>query len=135
MNEIIEKEIEINAKPKNVWRVFIDPETTKKMGGGYVSNWQIGSFFGWKSNNGEIITNGEIIEIEPEKLLKHKLFNVNNKSKVDSVITYKFIERNENTILRAIEELTYSVSKTQLEEMNEGWDAALDFVKSIAEKL
>jgi len=135
MNKIIEKTIEINSKPENVWRVFSDSETTKKMGGSYVSDWKIGSSFGWHNNDGEVVTRGEIIEIEPKKLLKHKLFNANKKSLIDSIITYEFVEVNGRTILKAKEELNYSVSEKQFEEIMEGWNIALDFVKNIAEKL
>ena len=56
-NNLIEKSVEINAPVSKVWRVFTDPVLTRQMGGEYVSEWEVGSSFSWKSLDGQILTN------------------------------------------------------------------------------
>ena len=71
----IEKTIEINAPVSKVWRVFTDPALTTHLGGEYVSDWKVGSSFGWKGADGKMVTNGTIMKIMPEKLLQHNILN------------------------------------------------------------
>lgn len=71
---IIEKEIKINTSPNNVWRVFTDPVITSQMGDEYVTDWKTGSSFGWKGADGKMYTQGSILQLDKEKLLKHSLF-------------------------------------------------------------
>lgn len=134
-NPVIKKTIDINASTKKVWRVFTDPEITRQMGGEYVSEWKVGSSFGWKGQNSPIYTNGTILELEPEKLLKHNLFDLKDNNNVLSVITYEFVKNGAGTILSAREEINYEMSDYLFKEANEGWDAALQLVKHVAEKL
>src|SRR5688572_13701194 len=88
-NRIIEKTIEINAAPAKVWRVFTDPAVTKQMGGEYVTDWKAGSTFGWKGRDGKMHTSGIILDLEPEKLLKHNLSDMNDPGTLLSTITYE----------------------------------------------
>ncbi len=131
---LIEKSIEIDASPAKVWAVFTDPSVTRQMGGEYVSDWKAGSSFGWKGQDGNMYTSGEIIRIKPEILLQHKLFDLSNRDHLLSVISYEFEEKKGKTILTATEELNYSVTEQQLADISEGWDYALNAVKEIAEK-
>ncbi|MDB5129507.1 SRPBCC domain-containing protein [Mucilaginibacter sp.] len=130
---LIERSIEINASPDKVWRVFTDAAITRQMGGEYVSDWKVGSPFGWKGVNGRQYTYGEIMEIEAGKLLKHKLFNRQDKSLIASEITYKFEENNGITTLFAREELSQSIDEEDYKEAVQGWDTALYAVKQLAE--
>jgi uncharacterized protein YndB with AHSA1/START domain len=132
---LIERSIEINASPDKVWRVFTDAAITRQMGGEYVSDWKVGSPFGWKGVNGRQYTYGEIMEIEAGKLLKHKLFNRQDKSFIASVITYKFEENNGITTLFAREELSQSIDEEDYKEAVQGWDTALYAVKQLAESI
>jgi len=50
----IEDSIEISAPVSKVWRVFTDPVLTGQMGGEYVSDWKVGSPFGWKGLDGKM---------------------------------------------------------------------------------
>lgn len=129
---IIQKAIEINAAVDKVWRVFTDPAITRQMGGEYVTDWKVGSSFGWIGKDGNVYTHGAILQLEKESLLKHNLFDA--AQKVLSVITYGFIDKNGQTTLLAQEELN-AVTEEQFEEAMEGWDAALTLVKKTAEKL
>lgn len=132
---VIKKTIDINASTKKVWSVFTDPTITKQMGGEYVSDWKVGSSFGWKGKESSVYTNGKIIELEPGKLLKHSLLDLKDKDRLLSVITYEFIKNGDSTILSATEEINYEITDYLFKEANEGWDAALQLVKYVAEKL
>jgi len=118
---VIEKSIEINASIEKVWRVFTDPALTRHMGGEYVSDWKVGSSFQWKGKDGNLYTNGIILQIQPTKLL--------------SVITYEFSENAEKTVLTSKEVLNYELTKEQLQDASDGWDFALKAVKDTAESI
>lgn len=134
-NPVIKKTIDINASTKKVWSVFTDPNVTRKMGGEYVSEWKVGSSFGWKGKNSSLYTNGTILELEPGKLLKHSLLDLKDKDRLLSVITYEFVKNGEGTILSATEEINYEMTDHQFKDANEGWDAALQLLKYVAEQL
>lgn len=131
----IDKTIEINALPVEVWRVFTDPLVTRQMGGEYVTNWETGSPFGWKGSDGMMYTNGIILQIEPGVLLQHSLFDPGDNTRVASIITYHFIDKGGGTILSAREELFTEMNESEYKDASEGWDAALGAVKKIAEEL
>ena len=132
---VIEKTIEINASIKIVWSVFTDPIVTRQMGGEYVSDWKVGSSFRWRGRDGTFYTNGTILEIETEKLIKHKLLDLKDKNKLLSVITYEFNEVGEKTILNIKEEMDYEMTTGQIKDTADGWDLALKAVKETAEKI
>jgi uncharacterized protein YndB with AHSA1/START domain len=128
----IEKTIEISAPVSKVWTVFTDPVLTRRMGGEYVSDWNVGSSFQWKGPDGTIMTNGSIVDVVPERRLKHTLLN--SVGSINSVITYEFEEENDITMLRAREDFTQAISENDYADAAEGWDAALLAVKETAEK-
>ncbi len=132
---VILKSITITATPHQVWRVFTDPVITRQMGGQYVSSWNVNESLGWKAEDGKMYTHGIIMELETDKLLKHSLLDLKTKSRVTSVITYTFEDKETYTILHATEELTFDMREDQFEEALEGWDMALDTVKELAESL
>jgi uncharacterized protein YndB with AHSA1/START domain len=131
LNSRIERTIEINAPVSRVWQVFTDPALTRKMGGEYVSDWSVGSSFGWMGLDGTMLTNGTILQILPEKLLQHDLYD--SVGSIKSVITYEFGERGQVTILYAREEFSRPITNTEYADAVEGWDAALLAVKDVAE--
>ena len=127
----IENSIEINAPVSKVWRVFTDPVLSRQIGGEYVSDWKVGSSFGWKGLDGSMVTNGTIMKILPEKLLQHDLFD--SVGSIDSVITYAFDEKNRVTTLHAREDFAHPITDQEYADALEGWDAALLAVKKTAE--
>jgi uncharacterized protein YndB with AHSA1/START domain len=131
-NFSIKKSIEIRAPASKVWRVFNDPVVTRQMGGEYVSEWQVGSPFNWKGLDGNVITNGKIMKIEPEKLLQHTLLN--SVGTTNSVITYEFDEKNGMTTLQAREDFIEPITDKEYADAVEGWDTALQAVKETAER-
>ena len=134
-NRIITKSITITATPHQVWRVFTDPQVTRAMGGHYVSSWKEGEPLQWKGEEGQFHTYGIILEIIPDQLLKHDLYDMKTKSRVTSTITYRFEDKGKYTILHAEEVLTFDMRDDQFEEALEGWDLALETVKEIAENV
>ncbi len=132
---VIQKRIEINAKPDKVWRVFTDPTISRQIGGEYVTDWAIGSSFGWKDLNGTMYTDGAIIQIEPEKLLQHQLLDLNNSGRLLAIITYQMESHGDNTVLYATEELQSAMTEKELEDASENWNIALHAVKETAEKI
>ncbi len=133
-NTQIIKSITITASAHEVWRVFTDPKVTMLMGGHYVSSWKAGESLQWKDADGKFYSYGIILELEPDKLLKHSLYDMKTKSRITSYITYRFEDMGKYTILHAEEELTFDMRDDQFEEALEGWDLALDTVKEIAER-
>jgi hypothetical protein len=104
------------------------------MGGHYVSAWKKGESLQWKDEDGKLNSYGIILELEPDRLLKHSLYDMKTKERITSVITYRFEGKGKYTILHAEEELTFDMRDDQFEEALEGWDMALDTVKEIAER-
>jgi uncharacterized protein YndB with AHSA1/START domain len=129
----IEKSIEISAPVSKVWRVFVDPTLTRKMGGEYVSDWKVGSSFGWKGLDGNMVTTGTILKLEEEKLLQHELLN--SGGSISSVITYEFSDKAGVTSLRARENFTKPVADKEYADAVAGWDAALLAVKETAQRI
>lgn len=133
-NKIIEETIEINAPLNKVWNVFTNPEITKLMGGYYDTDWKIGSSFGFKKADGNRLTNGTLLDFQPERLIKHNLFEPNSET-VMAILTYEFRKKNGITLLTGKEELTQPLDKASFNDATAGWKSALDLVKQIAETL
>lgn len=131
-NFLLEKSIEVNAPVSRVWRVFTDPVLTKQMGGEYISEWKVGSAFGWRGLDGKMLTRGKILKIELEKLLQHTLLNSGGAT--NSVITYEMDEKDGVTVLRAREDFTNPIANDEYTDAAEGWDAALQALKDTAER-
>jgi uncharacterized protein YndB with AHSA1/START domain len=95
----ITKSITINAPVETVWLVFTDPTLTSKMGGKYVTDWKVGSDFGWMGNDGVMYTRGALLKLKKHELIEHDLFDAEDTGEVTSVITYKFTAQGDKTIL------------------------------------
>jgi len=128
----VERSMEINAPVSKVWQVFTDSAITRQMGGEYVSDWKVGSTFGWRGPDGKMLTNGTLLQIEPEKILQHNLLDAD--STIISVITYELREENGLTTLHASENFTNPINDKEYADAVEGWDAALIALKEVAEK-
>lgn len=133
-SSVIIKHILINAPASKVWGMFIDPEFTRQLGGQYISNWQVGSSFRWQAINGSILTNGMILDIEPEKFLQHSLYYPEEEDEVMARITYTLEEQDGRTVLNVTEEFTDPITDKDYEDSMAGWDAALTMIKQLMEK-
>lgn len=134
-NLFIEKSIEIVAPAAIVWRVFTDPELSRRMGGEYVTDWEAGSTIGWKDENGKMRTHGKILKIEPARMLKHNLLrDVDGVPTMTSVITYEFRGRQDGkTTLSARESFAEPQKDKDFADADAGWDASLAKLKAVAE--
>ena len=133
-NRFIEKTIEIKAPLNKVWSVFINPDVTKQMGGYYDTDWKVGSSFEFKKTDGNRLTNGVLLEFQPEQLIKHSLYEPNSEA-VMAVLTYEFQEKDDYTLLTGKEELSQPLDQTSFNDASEGWKSALYLVKQLAETL
>jgi uncharacterized protein YndB with AHSA1/START domain len=131
--QVITKEITMNVPASQVWRMFVDASFTKQMGGEYSSDWQPGSMLRWKAN-GQVITNGRILQIEKERLLQHSLFYPDELDTAMAIITYRLREEDGKTALTIIEEFTDPVTENELKDSEEGWEAALETVRGLLER-
>ncbi len=135
----LELSIRIDAPATQVWRVFTDPALTMKLGGEYASDWKVGSSIGWKDEGGVLRTRGEILNIEPEKLLTHTLLlpvipDETKPSTVHSTITYRLSSFAGYVKLFANETFTIPLTDEEYADAELGWRNALQVLKMLAEK-
>lgn len=76
--------ITINASAAKVWDALVNPEQTKKymFGCETVSDWKVGSRLLWKGvyeGQEMVFVKGNIVVIEPEKLLLYTVFDPNSR--------------------------------------------------------
>ena len=144
---IIENKINIKASAAKVWKALTDPEQTKKymFGCETVSDWKPGSALLWRGEyEGKpmVFVKGNIVEIQPEKLLSYTVFDPN--SKMEDVpknyltVTYKLKYVNGTTIL-SVTQGDYSIvaegERRYKEAYNggEGWNPILVKIKELLE--
>ena len=145
---IVKNSITINAPASKVWDALVNPEQTKKymFGCETVSNWKPGSELLWRgSYEGKemVFVKGNIVEIEPEKLLVYTTFDPNNPAMEDKpenylTVTYELESNNGQTILTASQGDFSKVGdgeKRYKEVYNngEGWNPILVQIKQLVE--
>jgi uncharacterized protein YndB with AHSA1/START domain len=137
LKQILETRIDINAPAAQVWRVFVEPALTRQMGGEYVTDWTVGAPFGWQSLDGQMLTSGTVLAVEPEQRLQHSLFAsipaLGETPAIASVITYELHAASGHTMLSAREEFAAPISDDAYADALAGWQAALGAVKVVAE--
>lgn len=139
---IIRKSITINATPDVVWDALTNPEKTKH----YFfhcevhSNWQKGSSITFKGKMFWIIDiemNGEILEIEPGKMLKYSLKNgkADDKEAGTSVVTDTLTKLGDQTVLSISDDVGDGEgAEKRYEKSDEGWDKILNGLKKFVEE-
>jgi uncharacterized protein YndB with AHSA1/START domain len=144
---IIENKISIKASLSKVWDALTKPELTKKymFGCETVSDWKVGSTLLWKgSYEGKemIFVKGNIIDIQPQKLLVYTVFDPN--SSIEDIpknyltVTYKLKHVNGTTFL-TVTQGDYSIvaegERRYKEAYNngEGWNPLLIQIKEMLE--
>jgi uncharacterized protein YndB with AHSA1/START domain len=145
----IEKSIEIDASVEKVWKTLTDYEFTKQWveeGWGKIgvamnvySDWKPGSEVLWKKENGTLLVNGNVTKLNPYKLLRFTVFDVNSKEKFiaeeEDGITYTFDEQKGNTILTVRQGNFAGIKegKKNYEHTKKVWDAVLPKIKELTE--
>lgn len=143
---IIKNSITINAGPEKVWNALINPAQTKKymFGCETVSDWKPGSALLWKGNyEGKemVFVKGNIINIEPEKLLVYTTIDPN--SEISDIpenyltVTYTLSSQNEQTVLTVTQGdyATVADGEKRFRESTDGggWDPILAEIKKLLE--
>ena len=143
----VKSTVMIKAPAAKVWDALINPEQTKKymFGCETVSDWQIGSPLLWQAEYEcklTVFVKGEILELQPEKLLKYTTIDPN--STIDDVsenyltVTYELISEKENTVLNVTQGdyATVAEGERRYEEAynnGEGWNPILVEIKKLVE--
>lgn len=145
---IVRSVIKIDASAAQVWDALVNPEKTKiyMFGCETVSDWEVGSSLLWKgSYEGKemVFVKGNILQIEPEKLLIYTTIDPN--STIDDVsenylnVKYTLSETNGQTIL-TVEQGDYNTvaegARRYQEAYNngEGWNPILVEIKKLVEE-
>ncbi|MGZ5189766.1 MAG: SRPBCC domain-containing protein [Flavisolibacter sp.] len=137
----VDKSIEINAKPAQVWEVLTHPQHTKQwaeafMPGIYVeSDWEKGNEVMWKGADGNTFVKGIVLTNEKEKVLDIGFYDDPTMSDPGKIGKYR--ERFEFSEIPAGTNLKIHsgpVSKQDSREHAGLWDGAMNRIKEIAEK-
>ena len=131
-NRIIGRVVEIAAPVEKVWSVFTDPNITRRMGGYYDTTWEVGSSFGFNKVDGMSLTNGVLLALESQRLIKHSLF-LPNSDEIMATISYHFETKDRFTLLKGEEVLVEPLDKEDFDDACAGWESALNQVREIAE--
>ncbi|HWB27203.1 MAG TPA: SRPBCC domain-containing protein [Chitinophagaceae bacterium] len=147
---IVENSIEIHAPAEKVWDLLVNPEQTKKymFGCETVSDWKVGSPLLWRgvyAGNEMVFVKGNIVIIEPPKLLVYTVIDPNNTAIPDIpenylAVTYALSENDGITTLTVSQGDFSTVAegeKRYIDTYNngEGWNPILAQVKALAENL
>ena len=136
---IVKKEIIINATPAEVWIALTNPEKTKKyfFNCGVYSDWKQGSpiiFRGTVFLIKKIEMKGEILKIEPEKLLQYTLKNGSDAGGSSSLVTDELTYENGFTTLSISDNVGKGEdAEKRYKRSEQGWDKVLKGLKELVE--
>ncbi|HLO27818.1 MAG TPA: SRPBCC domain-containing protein [Anaerolineales bacterium] len=143
----VDKTIEIHASPDKVWEVLTRREYTRqwasKFNGGspfYIeSDWEMGSPVFWKDSDGNVIVEGNVTALEPNKLLRFTVFDVRGEKPPvteEDGITYKLSERRGQTDLQVLQgNFSAMTDGEKYREMSaEVWEHVLPIMKELSER-
>ena len=138
---IVRKTVRIKAEPAQVWSALTNPEKTKQyfFNCEVFSDWEVGStivFTGTIFLIKKIEMKGQIVNIEPNKLLEYTLTNEGDSddpttfSTVRDELTYD----NGETILAVTDDVGQGKgAKERYERSEKGWDRILKGLKELVE--
>ena len=135
---VVRKEISLKAEPSEVWHALTNPEKTKQyfFNCEVFSDWEVGStiiFTGRLFLIKKIEMKGQIVKIEPNKLLQYTLMNEDdpdNFSTVTDVLTYT---NGETTLVITDDVGQGEGAEDRYERSQKGWDSILKGLKEIVE--
>ncbi len=145
---IIKNSVTISAPAAKVWDALVNPEKTKKymFGCETVSDWKVGSSLIWRMDyEGKeyIAVKGNIVSIEPGKLLAYTTIDPNNPAIPDIpsnylTVTYTLAEEKGQTLLTVTQGDYGNVAEGQRryeESYNDGigWSPILNEIKKLVE--
>lgn len=135
---IVEKKVNINGTPEDVWHALTDPKKTKKyfFNSKVYSDWKVGSPITFKGKMFLIINfemSGKILEIDAPKILKYSLQNA--KSSSSSIVTDELTYENGITTLQISDNVgSGKDAEKRFRKSDKGWDKILAGLKKLVEK-
>ncbi len=143
----VDKTIEINAPASKVWDVLTSREHTAEWapefsgGAGFhiESDWKPGSAVLWRDQGGNVIVEGNVTALEPNKFLRFTVFDVRGEKPPvteEDGITYELTEHAGKTTLRVLQgDFSVMPEGEKYHHLSaEVWDRVLPKVKELAEK-
>ncbi len=144
---VVRASVKIKAEAAKVWDALVNPEQTKKymFGCEAISGWEIGAPLLWKgmADGKEMVyVKGNIVNIEPQKLLKYTTFDPN--SGLEDVpsnyvtVTYDLTPENGHTIL-SVTHGDFSTVENGAKRYEDtmsggGWEGVLNDIKNLVEE-
>jgi uncharacterized protein YndB with AHSA1/START domain len=139
-NHIVNKSIRIKATPAQVWDALTNPEKTKEyfFNCEVISDWKVGRAITFKGRVmlKKIELRGEILAIEPERLLKYTLKNSEDEqADSTSTVTDRLEYANGETLVSITDDVGAGEgSEKRYEKSVQGWDNVLSGLKALVEK-
>lgn len=138
---VVRKKISLKAEPAEVWDALTNPEKTKQyfFNCEVYSDWEPGStivFTGRMFLIKKIEMKGEIVKIEPNKLLQYTLANGEDADDLDnfSTVTDELTYENGETVLSITDDVGQGEGAEERYERSEkGWDHILKGLKEVVE--
>ncbi len=144
----VEKTIQIDAPPFKVWDVLTKPEYTGQWAPEFMrgspfrieSEWRIGAPVRWKGEDDQIVVEGNVTRLEPEKLLRFTVFDVRAAQRPavsdEDGISFELHQQEARTMLR-VRQGDFSPMKEAekyRQASAEVWDRVLPKIKALAEE-
>jgi len=143
----VDKTIEINAPPPKVWHVLTGRKQTSAWAGEFSSggpqfhlesDWNLGSPVSWKTEDGEVVVEGNVMARESNRLLRFTVYDISKPRPPladDEGITYELEERQGKTVLhlRQGDFAALEDGETYRDQSEQIWDRILPKVKHMAE--
>ena len=139
-NPIVNKSIRIKGTPAQVWDALTNPAKTREyfFNCEVISDWKVGRAITFKglAMSKKIELRGEILAIEPERLLKYTLKNSEDKnSDTVSTVTDRLEYVNGETVVSITDDVgAGDGAEERYEKSVQGWDNILSGLKAIVEK-
>ncbi|HEY5747898.1 MAG TPA: SRPBCC domain-containing protein [Chryseolinea sp.] len=139
-NHVVNKSIRIKGTPAQVWDALTNPEKTKEyfFNCEVISDWKVGRAITFKGRVmlKKIELRGEILAIEPERLLKYTLKNSEDEHQDSiSTVTDRLEYANGETVVSITDDVGAGPgAEKRYEKSMQGWDNILSGLKTIVEK-
>jgi uncharacterized protein YndB with AHSA1/START domain len=143
----VDRTIEINAPASKVWEVLTMPGQTAQWAPEFAggaefhieSDWKHGSPVLWKDQNGNVIVEGNVTAVDPNKFLRFTVFDVRGERPPvteEDGITFELTEQSGKTTLRLLQgDFSGMPEGEKYHRLSaEVWDRVLPKIKALAEK-
>lgn len=132
-------QIKVRADVSSVWDALTDPEKIKKymFGTNVKADWRVGGKITWegKWEGKKYLDEGEILEYDPEKLMKYSHQSIEPKT-VNSqhihIVTVTLNQDNDEVLIELIQENVINDEAKEAFEAN--WNMMLENLKDLLEK-